>query len=282
MAAELTADSYGKEGIRLTRISREGDVHTVRQLTVGVELEGEFAETYFTGDNASVVATDSMKNTVYVLARNHSIESIEDFAIHIAGHFVSKYSHVSAATVRIHEQPWQRIELDGKPHPHAFIGTQGEQRTCAVRAARGHDPEITSGLSGLLVLKSTNSVFKDFVTDEFRTLPDADDRIFSTVIDAKWSGTAPALGYAAAHGAVRDALVRVFAEHFSLSVQQTLYAMGERVLANCPWIQEIELVLPNKHHVPFNLGPFNLDNPNVIFVPTDEPFGRIRGVIKRK
>lgn len=281
MAAQLVANSYGKERVRLTRISRDGDVHTVKQLVVAVELEGTFEETYFSGSNDGVVATDSMKNTVYVLARNHPLGSIEDFAGDLALHFLSRYEQVSACSVRVEEQPWERLAVGGKAHPTAFQGVQGEVRTCAVHVERDHEPAVTSGIDGLLVLKSTNSVFKGFVRDEFTTLQDADDRIFSTVVQAQWKGQTPSQGYSPARDLVREALLSVFADHYSLSVQQTLYAMGEQVLQQCRWINEIELVLPNKHHLPVNLAPFHLDNPNVIFMPVDEPYGRIRGVIRR-
>jgi urate oxidase len=80
---------------------------------------------------------------------------------------------------------------------------------------------------------------------------------------------------------IRAALLNVFATHDSLAVQQTLYAMGEAAIDACAEISEIELTMPNQHRLLVSLQPFGLENPNEIFVPTNEPFGLICGTISR-
>ena len=60
-----------------------------------------------------------------------------------------------------------------------------------------------------------------------------------------------------------------------------MYAIGRAVLEECPDVAEIRLSFPNKHHLLVDLSPLGLDNPNEIFVPTDEPYGLIEAVIRR-
>ena len=74
----------------------------------------------------------------------------------------------------------------GREHSHAFYSVPSLTRVAEVVFARGHLPEVTSGLRNHRVLKTTQSAFVDFVDDEFRTLPDAKDRLFSTIVTADW------------------------------------------------------------------------------------------------
>lgn len=288
MAAELIRNSYGKERVRLTHVRRGEGRTAVHQLTVAVELEGDFEATYRKGDNRLVIATDSMKNTVYVLARQHAMECIERFALDLARHFVARYGHVSAAEVRIEEQVWEPMTVGGQAHPTAFVGGGSEVRTCRVRIGRdgavaGNQGAVLaeSGLDGLLVLKTSDSAFCGYLRDEFATLPDAPDRLLCTVVKADWRYRTEEPDWSRGRETVRRALLDCFAGHDSLSVQQTLFAMGESALAACPDVEEIRLILPNKHHLPLDLTPFGLDNPNMVFCPVDEPYGCIRGTVRR-
>jgi urate oxidase len=277
----LIQNSYGKSRVRLTKVTRHSDRHELVEIDVAIELEGNFAASYTAGDNRTVIATDSLKNTVYVLARNHPLESIEDFALSLAGHFVERYAQVDEAKVEISAQAWRRIDVNGKPHPHAFVAGGNERRTCTAWKFRDRAEIIHGGIEDLAVLKTTGSAFKDFVSDEFRTLPDADDRIFATTINAEWTFARRPADWNSTFAAARDAILRTFAVHSSLAVQQTLLEIGNAVLKACAEIDTVSLALPNQHRIPFNLTPFQLDNPNIIFVPTSEPFGRITGTIRR-
>ncbi len=80
---------------------------------------------------------------------------------------------------------------------------------------------------------------------------------------------------------VRETLLESFAGHDSASVQHTMYAMGQAVLARAADVTEIHLVMPNKHHLPVDLSAFGLENRNEIFVATEEPFGLIEATIAR-
>ena len=277
--AVLKSNMYGKSQVRLTKVTRNGQRHELKEMYVNVILRGEFQRCYTHGDNSNIVATDSMKNTVYALARNHPIESIESFGMHLAAHFVDRYPQVSAAQVKIRQVPWQRIAVNGQPHDHAFIGGSSERRTCLI--THGSRPNVSSGIDGLLVMKTTHSGFVGYVQDEYTTLKETTDRIFATSVTASWKYDSPDADWNANYDSIRAALLNMFATHDSLAVQQTLYAMGEEALKVCPAISEIELTMPNQHRLLVNLQPLGLDNPNEIFLPTSEPFGMISGIVSR-
>jgi urate oxidase len=222
-----------------------------------------------------------MKNIVYALAQGRPAEAIEDFGAALARHFVEGFPHVRSANVMLAEHPWRRIAIDGVDHPHAFVGGGGERRTASI--TRGLDGlRIESGLDGLMVLKTTRSGFSGFIRDRYTTLPETTDRIFATEVRARWAYAPGAVvAWDAAHALVRGALLETFAEHDSLAVQQTLYAMGESTLRACAEIEEITLTLPNQHRIHFDLERFGQSNANEIFFALDEPFGLISGTIRR-
>jgi urate oxidase len=131
------------------------------------------------------------------------------------------------------------------------------------------------------VLKTTRSGFVNYIKDQYTTLKETTDRIFATIVQARWIYNSPDADFNKAYTSIRDAFVRVFAEHDSLAVQQTLFEMGKEAIRVCPVIDEIDLVLPNQHRLLANLQPFGMDNTNEIFVATSEPYGKICGTIRR-
>jgi urate oxidase len=281
VASLLEQNSYGKSGIRLTKVVRTPQRHELFEMSVDIRLEGDFAASYERGDNRKIIATDSMKNTVYVLAKENEFDSIESFAMLLSKHFASTYPQVATANVDISQTKWDRIAPEGEPHPHAFVAGGCELRTVSVSKSKDK-LTVTGGIANLQVLKTTDSEFTEFVTDRYRTLKDAKDRIFATAVDADWTYKGPGDDFDVAFAAIRATLLTTFATHHSLAVQQTLLKMGEAALDVCASIDRIELKMPNQHRIPFDLRPFGLENNNEIFVPTDEPFGMITGVVTRK
>src|SRR5262245_38150038 len=181
----LTEHSYGKTRIRLTKVTRRADRHEVRELTIEIRLEGDFAGSYTAGDNSLIIPTDTMKNVAYALAKEHALDSIEGFGLVLAGHFLEHHGHVERATARLVEHPMERIRTGGIDHPHAFAGRGLESRTCTVK--RGRDGlHVESGIADLFLLKTTNSAFAGFLRDRFTTLPDSADRILATMLSADW------------------------------------------------------------------------------------------------
>lgn len=275
---ELTWNRYGKSRVRLVKVNRTRDPHELIDLTIDVQLEGEFAPVYVDGDNGPCLATDTMKNTVYALARREHIDHVESFAIRLADHFAAKPA-VSLARISAVEHPWVRVSAGGRPHPHAFLQPGGEQWTAVVtRDAKGIG--VRAGVANLVLLKTTDSSFAGFPRDALTTLPETEERILATSVTAAWTYRQGATDFAARER-VRAALVETFAAHQSRSVQHTLYAMAEAALAACADVVEITLTLPNRHHLLVDLTPFGLENPNEVFVATDQPFGLIEATIRR-
>ena len=267
----LAWNRYGKARVRLVKVAKRRPSHDLIDLTIDVQLEGGFGPVY-DGDNALCVATDTMKNTVYAFARRFAIDHVESFLSRLADHFVEKTA-VTAARLTAAEQPWTRLS------DHAFVQPGCEHWTCVVTRDQERTTTV-SGLSDLIVLKTTDSAFSGFPRDAYTTLPETEDRIFATSVTASWTYRA---GFADfdVRRSIRAALVDTFAAHQSRSVQHTLKAMAEAALQACPDVSEITLTLPNRHHLLVDLKPFGLDNPNEVFVATEQPYGLIEATFSR-
>jgi urate oxidase len=279
--ATLGGNKYGKSRVRLVKVTRHSGVHTVVEWSVNVLIEGEYENCFRTGDNSDVLPTDTMKNTVYSVARNSKATSIEDFAKELIAHFLTNYAQANSVSVKIQEKLWNHLEIDGKPHPTNFEQTTSELRTTSVAGARGEAVKIASGLQGLVILKTADSAFAGYIKDRLTTLRETNDRLFGTDVTATWTYSADTLPFAALREQIRTALLASFAAHKSLSVQHTLFAMAEAALAAAGEIRDITLTMPNKHCLLVDLSPFGQDNPNEIFVPTDEPHGYIEARVTR-
>ena len=280
MSAKLVSHQYGKSRVRVMKIIRDGATHTVKELDVAIALAGDFESSYTAGDNSLVVPTDTMKNTVNVLASQHLGLETERFASTLARHFLAKYPQVQTATVSARERVWDRLTVTGTPHPHSFTGAQQAQPFTTVTAGRG-SVSIQSGIADLLILKSTQSGFEGFPRCEFTTLRETADRIFATSLTATWTWSAEPADYTAANRALLSAMLAPFAHNYSPSVQTTLFQMGEAALRAAPAIASIHLSMPNKHCLPIDLSPFGIENRNAIFLPTDEPHGLIEATVAR-
>ncbi|WP_370971879.1 factor-independent urate hydroxylase [Amycolatopsis sp. cg9] len=280
MAITLGPNQYGKAEVRLVTVRRDGPVHHLTDLTVSTSLRGELAATHLTGDNAGVLATDTQKNTVYAFAKEAPVGEIEDFGLRLARHFVGTQGNITGARVKIDEHGWDRITVGGAPHDHAFSRSGDERRTTAV-TIQGERAWVVSGIDGLTLLKSTGSEFHGFPREEYTTLAETDDRILATAVTAKWRYQGVDVDWAESHREIRRLMLETFATKHSLSLQQTLYAMGAAVLEAREEVAEVRLSLPNKHHFLVDLSPFGLKNDNEVFYAADRPYGLIEGTILR-
>jgi urate oxidase len=280
MPARLTENRYGKSRVRLVKVERRGSQHEMKDLSVDVQLGGEFSAAYLEGDNRKVLPTDTMKNTVYALAREQPLGEIEEFGQRLAEHFLCCNPHVAWARITLSENNWSRIRVGGEEHNHAFIRGGEERRTAVVQRDRSA-VSVKAGVADLVVLKTTGSAFEGFLHDEYTTLKDSRDRLLGTAVKAEWTYAPGAGDYGRLWRTARATILEAFAVHNSRSIQHTLYAIGEAVLERVPDVTRIELSLPNRHCLWVDLAPFGLDNPNEVFVPTDEPHGLIEAVLTR-
>jgi len=278
MTIRLGDNQYGKAETHVVRVTRDA-THDIKDMTVSIALAGDFAATHLTGDNSHVVPTDTQKNTVFAFAKD-PIGEIEDFALRLGRHFVSDHRAVHRARVSIAEQPWVHITAGGKPHPHGFERDGSEQRLVVVTCTESSD-WVVSGITGLTLLKSTGSEFWGYREDHYTTLPETRDRMLATAVDARWRYATEKIDWTEARREARRLLVETFATKHSLSLQQTLYAMGEAVLEARAEIAEIRLSMANKHHFVVDLKPFGLNNENEVFYASDRPYGLIEGTVTR-
>jgi urate oxidase len=279
--AKLGENRYGKSRVRLSRITRLGDRHEFNEWTVDVMLYGDFDTSYTEADNSKVLPTDTMKNTVYYVARGSEAATIEAFACELGDYFLTNQPQVAKVGIDVQEKSWQRMIVNGAPEAATFKMAGPEVQTVHAERAKGSSWHVISGIDGLTILKTTKSAFTGYIKDKLTTLKPATDRIFGTRATVTWEYLTGAPDYANVRVRILAALLKEFADHDSMSVQHTLFDMGEAALEAAPEIARIRLSMPNLHHLLADLSPFGLDNPNYIFVPIDEPHGTIEATVER-
>lgn len=285
MSSTLISNNYGKSRVRIVKVSRTAEQHNIMEISVDIQLKGNFDHVHTQSDNTNVLPTDTMKNTVYVMAKKHDFNSIEEFGMILAEHFLAHNPDVSETKISLSETIWKRIKInkEGKEdlHPFSFVHGGNERQISTITSTR-KSHSIESGVNDLTILKTTDSGFENYKRDEYTTLKATKDRIFATSMNVRWKFPNSKHDFSNARKTIRQTLLEKFSQHYSYSVQQSLYLMGEAALEHCKEINEISLSMPNKHCLLFNLEQFGMENKNEIFIPTDEPHGLIEGILRRK
>jgi urate oxidase len=279
--ARLGANRYGKSRVRLSRITRRDDRHDFAEWKVEVLLEGDFEASFTAADNSRILPTDTMKNTVYSVARDSKAETIEAFAMDLGDYLLENNPQVASASIEVEETAWERMIVEGQFDPTTFKLGGPELQTALTTRTKGGSWKIVSGIDGLVILKTTKSAFTGYIKDRLTTLKPATDRILGTRLTATWEYAVAEPDYGNVRMRITAALLKEFAEHNSMSVQHTLFDMGKSALDAAPEIARIHMKMPNLHHLLADLSPFGQDNPNHIFVPIDEPHGAIEATIER-
>ena len=276
----LIQHTYGKARVRVMRVHRDGDRNDVRELTVQTMLEGEFGDSFTTGDNHQVVATDTIKNIINIVAREQMTAGAEVFALALAERFLARYAHVARVEVTTQETKWMRASVGGRLHPHAFTLDANGKPYCYVSAGRD-GADVTSGIIGYTLMKTTQAGWVGYVMDDATTLPETTDRIVATVMDATWTWNAAPPDYERANALILATMFEEFATTYSRGLQDSLFRMGEAGLAKVPEVQTVRMACPNKHYLPIDLSHFGLSADNLVFTPTDEPHGQIECTVGR-
>jgi urate oxidase len=282
MVVKLGENNYGKARVRLLRVLRQEGRHDIKELTITVRFEGDFEAAHTKGENRKILPADTIKNTVYALARQYPVEAVEDFALHLIEHFLTYNEQVFRVRIEALENPWSRIPHGTKPHAFAFTRASGPEKRTATLSGTREGIAIRAGIQELDVLKTTKSSFEGFLRDPYTTLKEDRDRILSTTIRAEWLYEGDEIEFSPVWHSVRQTLLETFAEHDSKSLQHTLYAMGEAVLATFDRIREIHLLLPDKHFNLVDLSPFGMDNSAEVFLPMEEPQGSIEATLRKE
>ncbi|UNO39341.1 factor-independent urate hydroxylase [Streptomyces sp. MST-110588] len=292
----LGQNQYGKAETRVVKITRDGATHHIKDLSVSVALSGDLDEVHLSGSNANCLPTDTTKNTVYAFAKEYGIESAEQFGIHLARHFVTSQEPIGRARIRIEEYAWERIAtsdansrfIGADEVKHSFVRKGQETRLTQV-TYDGERWQVISGLKDLVVMNSTHSEFWGYIKDRYTTLKEAYDRILATEVFGRWrfnwtDDRQRMPNWDRSYEQVRKHLLQAFAETYSLSLQQTLYQMGSRVITHRAEIDEVRFSLPNKHHFLVDLEPFGLKNDTpdgAVYYAADRPYGLIEATILR-
>jgi urate oxidase len=277
----LIKNRYGKGRVRVMRIHRDGDRHEVSQLNIKAMIEGDFARAYTHADNSTSVSTDTIKNVVNVVARENTGLSPEEFCQVLAKKYLDTYPQIASVAITSHETKWNRLSFGGKPHPHSFVLDSNGKPTVELTATRGGSSTLSSGIDGFAFMKSTQSGWENYVKDRYTTIPPTADRMCATSMVASWKWSAKPQNYLATNAKILDTVLEVFGTTYSMSVQDSLYRMGEAALAAVPEISEIGMACPNMHFILMNLSAFGMDNNNDVFLPTDEPHGQIECTVGR-
>ncbi|GAB2796422.1 urate oxidase [Streptomyces chlorus] len=292
MPTILGRNQYGKAENRVVRITRDGATHHIKDLNVSVALSGDMEDVHYSGSNANVLPTDTTKNTVFAFAKEHGIESAEQFGIHLARHFVTSQEPIHRARIRVEEYAWDRIATSPahqREHgEHSFVRKGQETRLTQV-TYDGERWEVVSGLKDLTVLNSTDSEFHGFVKDRYTTLKETRDRFLATSVAARWrfnwtDDERPMPDWETSYERTKQHLLQAFAETYSLSLQQTMYRMGAQIIEHREEIDEVRFSLPNRHHFQVDLEPFGLDNESAdgaVYFAADRPYGLIEATILR-
>ncbi|XP_053549285.1 uricase [Bombina bombina] len=285
---EFAHTGYGKNAVKVLRIKRDGKQHFIKEIEANVQLTLKSKKDYLEGDNSDIIPTDTIKNTVYALSKLKGIKTIEEFALDVANHFLTSFDHVTEAKIYIQEAPWKRMEKNGIGHVHAFIYSPEGIRFCEVEQKYGGRPVIYSGIKELRILKTTQSGFEGFLKDRYTTLPEVKDRCFSTVVNCKWKySTSKVVDFDNIWKIIKETILDKFAGpydkgEYSPSVQKTLYDIQVLSLAKIHEIEEIEIILPNKHYFTMDLSKMGLTNQDEVLLPLDNPYGNIAGTLRRK
>ncbi|MEV0375065.1 factor-independent urate hydroxylase [Streptomyces sp. NPDC050636] len=293
MPTILGQNQYGKAENRVVKITRDGDTHHIKDLNVSVALSGDLEEVHLSGSNAHCLPTDTTKNTVFAFAKEYGIESAEQFGIHLARHFVTSQEPIKRARIRIEEYAWDRIAtadnnsrfIGSDEVNHSFV-RQGQETRLTEITYDGEQWQVISGLKDLVVMNSTNSEFWGYIKDKYTTLKEAYDRILATEVSGRWrfnwTDDAQRMpNWERSYEQVKKHMLQAFAETYSLSLQQTLYQMGSRIINNRSEVDEIRFSLPNKHHFLVDLEPFGLKNDNEVYYAADRPYGLIEATVLR-
>ena len=178
MATHLAENTYGSSRIHLLRVSKQQGRHDIREVGLSIRFEGDFEAAHTRGDNRKILPADTMNNTVYALARQHSLEPLENFGQHLIEHFLTYNPQVHGVVIEASENSWTRLPQGGKPHASAFASGGNEERICLLTGTR-QVTQARAGIRNLALLKTTKASFQDFKKDPYTTLQDDRDTILS-------------------------------------------------------------------------------------------------------
>ncbi len=240
---------YGKGDVIVYRLQRDGKSPAGQSPVFGANIKlllygDSFWPTYTTGDNSGLIATDSMKNFIQRETLNFEGGDLEACCQFLGAKFLATYPQVEGLQISAVEMPY--AGLPGSTV--AFAPTGPERATARLELNRAGAVELTSGLAGFKLLRLGGSAFHGFVRDRYTTLPDIHNRPLHMWLDLEWRYTDTAAGFSAGTitAEVRRTVHQVFHSFESGSIQQVIYQIGTKMLAEIPAIAEVDLEANNR------------------------------------
>jgi urate oxidase / 2-oxo-4-hydroxy-4-carboxy-5-ureidoimidazoline decarboxylase len=240
---------YGKCDVLVYRLYRDGSPPAgqspVFGANVNILIYGEaFWPTYTTGDNTNLIATDSMKNFVQRETMNYPGGDLESYCRFLAEKFLTKYPQTEGVQVTAEELPYSPIGAKA-----VSFAPHGPERAFArIEFTRDAVVEVRSGIRGFRLLRLAGSAFQGFIRDEYTALPDTANRPLHMWLDLDWSYMEPSAAYTC--GIITSRVREIVAERFdsftSGSIQQVIYRIGTKILADLPTVAEVGLEADNR------------------------------------
>ena len=276
----LGASSQGESRLRMLRIVRRGDRHDARDLTVSIRFEGDFSTAFLEGRPDGIIPGETLKSLVHQIVREHAGAEIEVVGLALCRLVLGAHRQVSRVRVEITEQPWSRMDVGGKPQGQAFVLGGPEQRTVAI-TSNGTQTSVVAGIDHLTLMRTAGFLAR-------RVGPRADDGLDDAVqgllvgsLSAKWTYSNADVTFGPYRQGVRAAIADTFAMHAARSVQHTLYAIADVVLATYEEILDVTLAMHERPYRPADLFSSQLENPDELFVAAEEPLGVVEVTVER-
>jgi urate oxidase len=265
----------------MLRLVRRGDRHDPRDLTVSLRFEGDFSGAFREGRPAGVIPGEALKNLVHTSARQHATGEIEAFGLELCRQLLETHPQITKVRAEVSEQPWLRMEVGGKAQGQAFLLGGPEQRGAAI-TSNGTQIAVVSSIDNLTVMRTSG-----FIPSRPRPAVEAagDEGLAPLVVGAltiRWTYSTPDVTFGAYRQGVRGVVVETMALHASRSVQYTLYAIGDVLLASYPEISVVSLAMHERPYRPVDLFHANVENPDELFVAVEEPVGVVEVTLERE
>ena len=278
--SRIVDTTHGESRLRMLRLVRRGDRHDPRELTVSLKFDGDFAAAFADGRSAGVVPGEALKNLVHTTARQHAIGEIEPFGLELCRRVLVAHPQITRIRVEVAEQPWHRMEAGGKAQGQAFV-MGGPERRSATVTSNGTQIAVVSAIENLTMMRTAGFAPPGFRASTPDDDPDAPPPIVVGTLSVRWTYSTPDVTFGVYRQGVRAAVLDTIALHASRSIEYTLHAIGDILLASYPDISVVSLSMHERPYRPADLFHANVENPDVLFVALEEPVGVVEVTLER-